>query len=370
MHNQPNPNQPQGQDPNSSPSQATESDPVETQVQAPSQTPEPSPDHVPGLTEIVEPLTGSSVIIEPAPAPVETAPVAKKPSFFERLKARPKQKHHKAIIFSVIAVLIIIGITVAGLVSRTSHLDYSQSYQLAKDLKKEVQLIRSDTSCTKAIDYVGKSFVSMETYSTYTKDCQTMSDTPEQYINQLAQTEGVRRDQNIKSRYDLFADAYRAAVSGSKTLAVTLDQYLIWHRWVIAIASNASEISWTDSDIESTAKILTESDVPAFVKHGEEWQKYFGEYVVASRDYYTASFSDEHKEDLRNAMTDKKKAYEDWKTKNDPNISELIPLENPDAAYLYAKFEELYDAIRQAYQENYNKEVGGCKEMANQVVCD
>ena len=354
MDNQPNPNQPQPQDPS----------------RASSQTTEPTPDQIPGLTEIVEPLTGSSVIIEPAPAPVEATPIAKKPSFFQRLKARPKQSHRKALIFSSIILLLVIVGVVIGLVSQTGHLDYSQSYQLAKDLKREVQLIRSDTSCTKAIDYVGKSFVSMETYTTYTKDCQTISDTPEQYINQLAQTEGVRRDQNIKGRYNLFVDAYHAAVSGSKTLAVTLDQYLIWHKWIIAVASNASEISWTDSEIESTAKILTESDVPTFVKHGEAWQKYFGEYVVASRDYYTASFSDEHKEDLRNAMTDKKKAYEDWKIKNDPNISEIIPLENPDAAYLYAKFEELYDAIRQAYQENYNKEVGGCKEMANQVVCD
>lgn len=333
--------------------------------------PDSSDDQFFGPTEIVEPLTGSSVIIEPLPPDPDDAPlIEKKPGFIQRLDARPKSEHRKIIISLSVVLALLVGAYALTFTGSTTTLDYSQSYQIAKDLKREVQLIHNDTSCTKVTDYVSKSFVTAETFAGYIKDCQTMSNGPDTYISQLSQTEGVRKDSDLRSRYDLFVDAYHTAAGGSKTLAVTLDQYSLWHKWILAISANTSEISWTDSDIESTTKILTESDVPAFVKYGEAWKKYFGEYVVASREYYTASFSDEHKEDLRNTMSDKKKAYEDWKTKNDPNIPELIPLENPDTAYLYTKFEDLYNYIREAYQSNYNKEAGGCKEMANQVICD
>lgn len=320
--------------------------------------------------EIIEPLTGSSVFIEPKPKKPKKKQLPKKPTPLERFDQRPKEDHHKIIVTLAIVNMLIFSCIAVILLSKTAHANYADAYQIAKDLKKEVQAIKNDTSCSRVIEYANKSFVTTETYETYIHDCQTISSTPDQYITKLSQTDAVKTNDIIKQRFTLFTDAYNRATDGSKSLSLALDQYRIWHQWIISSATNTSELSWTDSDLESTAKILIESDIPTFFKYGKNWQKYFGDFVLSSREYYTASFSDENKEQLRTKMTDAKKAYEDWKVKSDPDLKKLLPLENPDITNLYTEFENLYAAIRDTYQENYDSSVGGCKELANKIICD
>ncbi len=320
--------------------------------------------------EIIEPLTGSSVFIEPKPAKPEPKKLPKKPTPLERFDQRPKEDHHKIIISLSVLNLMIFSAIILVLFSKTAHANYADAYHLAKELKKEVELIKSDTSCSRVTDYAHKSFVAAETYDTYIKDCQTISTTPNDYISKLAQTEAVKTDETVSQRFKAFTDAYDSAVTGSKSLALTLDQYRIWHQWVISSSANTSELSWTDAELESTAKILTESDIPTFAKYGQEWQKYFGNFVTASREYYTASFSDEHKEELRTKMTDAKKAYEDWQSSSTPDLKTLLPLENPNIANLSSKYQSFYTVLREAYQQNYDPEVGGCREFADRIICD
>ena len=320
--------------------------------------------------EYIEPLTGSSVFVEPKPEKPSPKKLPKKPTPLERFDQRPKQDHHKIIAMLVVLNIIIFSSIAVVLLSKTVHANYADAYQLAKDLKKEIQLIESDTSCSRVTEYANKSFVVSETYETYLKDCQTISNAPDAYISKLSQTDAVKTDDEISRRFELFTSAYDSAVSGSRALALTLDQYRVWHEWVIASSSNTSELSWTDSELESTAKLLIESDVSAFVKYGKDWQKYFGDYVLASREYYTASFSDENKEELRTKMTDAKKSYEDWQTSSTPDLKKLLPLENPDIMNLVAKFESFYSALASAYQENYDPSVGGCREIADKIICD
>lgn len=320
--------------------------------------------------EIFEPKTGSSVFIEPKPKKSEPKKLPKKPTPLERFDQRPKEDHHKIIAtLIVLNILIFSGITVL-LLPKTAHANYSDAYQLAKDLRKEVQLIKNDTSCTKVSDYANKSFVTAETYETYIKDCQTISDTPEKYISKLPQTEALKADDTLAERFKLFTESYDDAARGSKSLGLALDQYRIWHQWLLSASANTSELSWTDAELDSTAKILTDSDIPTFIKYGKDWQTYFGNFVSASREYYTASFSDENKEELRLKMTDAKKAYEDWQASATPDLKKLLPLENPEITKLSTKYENFYSALRDAYQENYDPSVGGCRELADKILCD
>lgn len=320
--------------------------------------------------EIIEPKTGSSVFIEPKPKKTESKKLPKKPTPLERFDQRPKEDHHKIIATLVVLIVLIFSSIIVLLLPKTAHANYSDAYQLAKDLRREVQLIKNDTSCTKVTDYANKSFVTADTYEDYIKDCQTISSAPNEYISKLSQTEALKTDKVLSDRFKLFTNAYDSASMGSKSLALTLDQYRIWHQWVISSSANTSELSWTDSELESTAKILIDSDISTFVKYGKDWQKYFGEFVSASREYYTASFSDEHKEELRTKMTDAKKAYEDWQASATPDLKKLLPLENPEITNFSNKYEAFYSSLREAYQENYDPEVGGCREFADKILCD
>ena len=320
--------------------------------------------------EIIEPKTGSSVFVEPKPKRPQAKKLPKKPTPLERFDQRPKEDHHKIIATLIVLNVLIFSAIAVLLLPKTAHANYSDAYQLARDLKKEVQSIKNDTSCTKVIDYANKSFVTADTYETYIKDCQTISDAPEKYINKLPQTEALKTDDNLAKLFKSFTDAYDDAARGSKSLALALDQYRIWHQWVISSSANTSELSWTDAELDSTAKILTDSDISAFAKYGKDWRKYFGDFVSASREYYTASFSDEHKEELRTKMTDTKKAYEDWQASATPDLKKLLPLENPNLVTLSAKYDNFYSALRTAYQENYDPSAGGCRELADKILCD
>lgn len=47
-----------------------------------------------------------------------------------------------------------------------------------------------------------------------------------------------------------------------------------------------------------------------------------------------------------------------------------FPLQQVNLANISVKFEEMYSFIRETYQKNYNKRVGGCKELINAIICD
>ncbi len=342
--------------------------------------------------QIVEPLTGSSVIIEPkveGQVPNNGFPVGygpnehmkkiekpKKPSVGERLShARQKMsKKQKILLITIPTVTVLfVGCFIAyASITGMFKTDYSGTYLAAKELRNEMQKLRSDANCDKVVEYVSNQYTANDTYNEYINGCREVAaGVSESVMTKVGDTAGVLKDEEIRRRYETLKSALAAAKSENGDVEDVLKKYSIWHEWIKEEASgnNKYQDGWPDVDMKKASGILIDSEIDEFKKYGEKWYELKSALAAASNAYYHPDPS-AIIADLHAAMKTKQDEFNKFKKENEPDVTEVFPLELVDTAKLYAKFEEFYNYVKDTYEKNYNPTVGGCKETVTAIICE
>lgn len=345
---------------------------------------------------IYEPLTGSSVVVDTVQEnrvpengfPAGYGPNAdfkriekpKKPKLGERIKRSfgeltKIQKRLLIIIPSVVVGLIVVFSIVASITGMFST-DYSKTYSVAKAIKSDLQKLRSNVNCDKVTEYNDNTFTSMEIYQGYIEGCKKNSQgVNAQLIEEMGNTAGVLKDIEVNRRFEAFKVALNESKASSAEVEKTLDLYSLWHNWLIVESSGDKThngFEWSESEIKEAAKILVESGNERLVSYGNAWINLKTEVAKAAYKFYHSSEETEVVDyvEAKNDLEAKKNAFMQFQKEKRPDVLTEFPLQLVDLANISVKFEEMYSFIRETYQKNYNKKVGGCKELINAVICD
>ena len=345
---------------------------------------------------IYEPLTGSSVVVYTVQEsrvhengfPAGYGPNAdfkriekpKKPKLGERIKRSfgeltKIQKRLLIIIPSVVVGLIVVFSIVASITGMFST-DYSKTYSVAKAIKSDLQKLRSNVNCDKVTEYNDNTFTSMEIYQGYIEGCKKNSQgVNAQLIEEMGNTAGVLKDIEVNRRFEAFKVALNESKASSAEVEKTLDLYSLWHNWLIVESSGDKThngFEWSESEIKEAAKILVESGNERLVSYGNAWINLKTEVAKAAYKFYHSSEETEVVDyvEAKNDLEAKKNAFMQFQKEKRPDVLTEFPLQLVDLANISVKFEEMYSFIRETYQKNYNKKVGGCKELINAVICD
>lgn len=345
---------------------------------------------------IYEPLTGSSVVVDTVQEnrvpengfPAGYGPNAdfkriekpKKPKLRERVKRSfgeltKIQKRLLIIIPSVVVGLIVVFSIVASITGMFST-DYSKTYSVAKAIKSDLQKLRSNVNCDKVTEYNDNTFTSMEIYQGYVEGCKKNSQgVNAQLIEEMGDTAGVLKDIEVNRRFEAFKVALNESKASSAEVEKTLDLYSLWHNWLIVESSGDKThngFEWSESEIKEAAKILVESGNERLVSYGNSWISLKTEVAKAAYKFYHSSEETEVVDyvEAKNDLEAKKNAFMQFQKEKRPDVLTEFPLQLVDLANISVKFEEMYSFIRETYQKNYNKKVGGCKELINAVICD
>lgn len=343
-----------------------------------------------------EPLTGSSVVVDTVQEnrvpengfPAGYGPNAdfkriekpKKPKLGERIKRSfgeltKIQKRLLIIIPSVVVGLIVVFSIVASITGMFST-DYSKTYSVAKAIKSDLQKLRSNVNCDKVTEYNDNTFTSMEIYQGYIEGCKKNSQgVNAQLIEEMGDTAGVLKDIEVNRRFEAFKVALNESKASSAEVEKTLDLYSLWHNWLIVESSGDKThngFEWSESEIKEAAKILVESGNERLVSYGNAWISLKTEVAKAAYKFYHSSEETEVVDyvEAKNDLEAKKNAFMQFQKEKRPDVLTEFPLQLVDLANISVKFEEMYSFIRETYQKNYNKKVGGCKELINAVICD
>ena len=345
---------------------------------------------------IYEPLTGSSVVVDTVQEnrvpengfPAGYGPNAdfkriekpKKPKLGERIKRSfgeltRMQKRLLIIIPSAVVGLIVVFSIVASITGMFST-DYSKTYSVAKAIKSDLQKLRSNVNCDKVTEYNDNTFTSMEIYQGYIEGCKKNSQgVNAQLIEEMGDTAGVLKDIEVNRRFEAFKVALNESKASSAEVEKTLDLYSLWHNWLIVESSGDKThngFEWSESEIKEAAKILVESGNERLVSYGNAWISLKTEVAKAAYKFYHSSEETEVVDyvEAKNDLEAKKNAFMQFQKEKRPDVLTEFPLQLVDLANISVKFEEMYSFIRETYQKNYNKKVGGCKELINAVICD
>ena len=345
---------------------------------------------------IYEPLTGSSVVVDTVQEnrvpengfPAGYGPNAdfkriekpKKPKLGERIKRSfgeltKIQKRLLIIVPSAVVGLIVVFSIVASITGMFST-DYSKTYSVAKAIKSDLQKLRSNVNCDKVTEYNDNTFTSMEIYQGYIEGCKKNSQgVNAQLIEEMGDTAGVLKDIEVNRRFEVFKVALNESKASSAEVEKTLDLYSLWHNWLIVESSGDKThngFEWSESEIKEAAKILVESGNERLVSYGNAWISLKTEVAKAAYKFYHSSEETEVVDyvEAKNDLEAKKNAFIQFQKEKRPDVLTEFPLQLVDLANISVKFEEMYSFIRETYQKNYNKKVGGCKELINAVICD
>ena len=283
----------------------------------------------------------------------------------------PAKKKKLVIGLSVGAGILVLGIVAAIVIPILLRIDYSSAYSAAKELKPKIYDLYHSYDCQYVIDYVGSSYTSTKTYNEYIEGCKKLynSDTNE-LISKLENTDGVKRNSEIKDQFNRFKAEYATLSSGdSETLDAKLALYQAWHSFVVAV----NELSNSSSDSESTtaANYLINSGNDTLKTYGEGWLEHRIAVAASYRAYYNTPYTTSSADkQLRDDYYNKRSEDENWRATNRPDIKTVAPLSFDDTSKMNREFTELYNLIATTYTKNYNYGSGDCTEFLGEVICE
>lgn len=233
------------------------------------------------------------------------------------------------------------------IVSVASRVDYEPAYELVQDMRPAVTALYNQ-SCYDVVENVSSTYTSKELFNKYIDKCLVTADGLDDMMNELGNTAAVKRNKNVREKFEKFQKSLSEALPDTKDLQIKLDMYKTWHDYVLLVKGLSEERS-TDAQIKAAADVLINSSNDTLKRYGEGWLEKTMAYVEKYRITNRTSFADPNYKTLkaeRDAANEERKNYID---QNCPDIKSLFPIDYDTTSTFYDYYLSLSSLITKEY---------------------
>ena len=289
----------------------------------------------------------------------------------------PAKKKKMIIIIVVLSILLVAGIALAIILPIVLKVDYTSAFQTVEELDSEFYKIYY---CSDIVDYVDDGYIDSSSYSCDIEGCKEFYDSDvNDLVAKLENTDGVKRDNDIKEQFEKFKSRYATFSSKDMNdLSSKLDLWQAEHDFVYTVYN--SGFKWgtaSASDLKKAANYLIKSGNDSLKTYGEDWLKRALEFLEISNTcngVYLDLLDDDDQSCIE--YYDKSDEFNEWEEDNKPDINAIAPLDFGDISKMRSEFDSLRDLIIKTYQEKqgYNLDDNlshdDCVKLLGEDLCD
>jgi len=301
-------------------------------------------------------MNGGANMMNPGPMP-------KKPP----MDPAKKKKIILGVVLGVVGLIVVVVVIIV--IMMLLKVDYGETYRLTKELEEKVDDIVYDYPCENVVSAVDNAYTSVEDYTGDVNECKATMDGVDDLVARLGETAGVKRNADLKGRFESLRTELDKVVPNADDLAGKLDLYSLWHKWVVL--EDEIDTKSTDAEIQTAANVLIESGNEILKKYGEGWLEKRLAYNQAYRAHFDAPWTDMATYNAtRDVLNNAKVAFNDYVATSEPDIKALAELNFEDVTGLEKAFTNFNNQVIELYEQNYDYESGDCSELFGEVVCE
>lgn len=263
-----------------------------------------------------------------------------------------KKSHTAAWIVGGVGIAAVVAVIVLAciLLPNMGKADYGESYVAANELNDKLEEAYDGYSatCYEMLMNTSDVNLSVDSYNKDVEKCQKTLDEARDLSKKLGKTSGVRKDGELKTKYNEFYDLMAEGLPEAKKLEV----YRNLHEFLLN--SQTINTESTEEEIKKAAEPLTKSSDQVWVDFGNEWAEREINLIKAYKDYDQAKNSDGNYaqlyENYKKAMTE----MQEFSSKFDLEDEELGGINLDKVNEMVDKFDDLRKAIRETYEKNYD----------------
>ena len=196
---------------------------------------------------------------------------------------------------------------------------FGVNWEETKEAAKKLYDINNslDDDCDKATSYASDGDTSKKDYDKYVSECQSAVDAYDAFVKELGNVSGVKRNKEIKAKYEEFTKAYEEAGPILRGIPELLSAE---HEVMLAFEelSDNDDAELNDSVIEDLVKPLrnVESEGVKSIANDmanelEDYLKVVARYMTAREKYYETSYSDPSYQSVYSEYKSAQNAYYD-----------------------------------------------------------
>lgn len=253
--------------------------------------------------------------------------------------------------------------------------NYGESYRVAVALRGQLEnlYINTKSNCREVADSIDDEDVSVDDFAKMTESCRADLVTARGTMEELGKSSGIKKDEELKKKYDEFVTVAGKTMPADEQMDKEFKIYRAVHEFIVC----SDEVEVEDLDeatVKEIAGILINSGDDELKKMGEGFEEHTLKLVDIYKKFEQADVSNTREYyRLYNEFSDALDEYQDWTRESDDALSNddwMLTRGNVNATV--DDFENLYDAVRETYEEHYDgKNEEKCTKASDgKGICD